>query len=205
VVIDTRAATAAALAALASQALGREVTAEQAARVVLRSPPKALAALGVGDAYQVYRRGYDAQLTAALPKVVTIGPVVDAIRRLRGAGVPVGMVTSQARRRLAQLAGPDLLELFDVVIAWDDVTARKPAPDGILAAVERLGADRHRSVYIGDTADDLLAARRAEVRAVAVGWGFGDPEELRRWSPDTIVAHPEQLDGVLAELLDLPA
>jgi DNA protecting protein DprA len=146
VVIDTRAATAAALAALASQALGHEVTAEQAASVVLRSPPKALAALGVRDAYQVYRRGYDAQLTAALPKVVTIGPVVDAIRQLHAAGVSVGMVTSQARRRLAHLVEPDLLELFDVVIAWDDVTARKPAPDGILAAVERLGADRRRSV-----------------------------------------------------------
>jgi DNA protecting protein DprA len=205
VVIDTRGATAAALAALASQALGREVTAEQAAKVVLRSPPKALAALGVADAYQVYRRGYDAQLVAALPKVVTVGPVVDAIRRLRAAGIPVGMVTSQARRRLARLLSPDLLALFDVVVAWDDVKARKPAPDGILAAVARLGADRHRSVYVGDTADDLLAARKAEVVAVAVSWGFGDPEELRRWSPDTIVARPEQLAGELERRLDVPA
>jgi DNA protecting protein DprA len=205
VVIDTRAATAAALAALASQALGREITAEQAAEVVLRSPPKALTALGVADAYQVYRRDYDAQLAAALPKVVTVEPVVNAIRRLRAAGIPIGMVTSQARRRLARLVSPDLLTLFDVVVAWDDVKARKPAPDGILAAAARLGADRHRSVYVGDTADDLVAARKAEVRAVAVGWGFGDLEELRRWSPDATVARPEQLAVELERLLNAPA
>jgi phosphoglycolate phosphatase-like HAD superfamily hydrolase len=56
----------------------------------------------------------------------------------------------------------------------------KPNPDLFLAAAERLGADVKRSVVVGDSVWDLLAAQRA--RALGVGFlsgGYGQDELVR--------------------------
>jgi histidinol-phosphate aminotransferase len=56
---------------------------------------------------------------------------------------------------------------FKVLIAAEDTgTKSKPHPKGIRLALRRLGV--RRAVYVGDLVDDMLAAKAAGVRAVAV-------------------------------------
>lgn len=47
--------------------------------------------------------------------------------------------------------------------------------------------------YVGDTVGDILEARAAGVRSVAVAWGWQDVEKLRAASPDLIACSPEDL------------
>ena len=54
---------------------------------------------------------------------------------------------------------------------------------------------------MGDLPGDILAARNARMRSVAVGWGLTSTTELSRWSPDLIIFQP---DDVLSMLNDLP-
>jgi HAD superfamily hydrolase (TIGR01509 family) len=66
------------------------------------------------------------------------------------------------------------------VITRDQVQHAKPDPDLFLAAAERLEIDIEKSIVVGDSVWDLLAARRA--RALGVGLlsgGYGE-EELGR-------------------------
>lgn len=60
------------------------------------------------------------------------------------------------------------------------------------------------AVYVGDTADDLLAARAAKMRSVGVGWGLTRLEELARWRPDLMVPRPEDLPMILTDLPPAP-
>jgi phosphoglycolate phosphatase len=46
------------------------------------------------------------------------------------------------------------------------------------------GADSGDAIMIGDRAEDVRAARAHGIGAVAVGWGYGAPEELRDARPD---------------------
>ena len=64
-----------------------------------------------------------------------------------------------------------LRKYFDVVVTGDDVPRPKPAPDGILAACEALGASVEETAYVGDAPNDMQAAAAAEVLAVLAGWG----------------------------------
>ena len=56
---------------------------------------------------------------------------------------------------------------------------------GLVGAALHVTADHpRRSVMIGDRGLDVRAARAHGVRPVAVGWGYGSREELRRAEPE---------------------
>jgi HAD superfamily hydrolase (TIGR01509 family) len=80
-----------------------------------------------------------------------------------------------------------------IVITRDQVRHAKPDPDLFLAAAERLGANIHESIVIGDSVWDLLAAQRA--RALGVGLlsgGYGD-DELHRAGAYRVYQDPYDL------------
>jgi pyrophosphatase PpaX len=126
--------------------------------------------------------------------------VVQVLPVLREQGRRLGIVTAKraATVRLAFDRLPGLESNFDVVITSDDTERHKPAPDPILAAVERLGASPDETAYIGDSPFDIRAAKAAGVHAVAVGWGgIHSDEVLQREEPDVFVRHAENLLAVL--------
>jgi HAD superfamily phosphatase len=56
--------------------------------------------------------------------------------------------------------------VFDPVIAMENVGNRKPAPDGLLAILERENGGR--AYYVGDTVDDARCARAAGVPFIGI-------------------------------------
>jgi phosphoglycolate phosphatase len=60
-------------------------------------------------------------------------------------------------------------------------------------ALEKYEIPREQAFYIGDTVGDILEARAAGVRSVAVTWGWHDRERLVAVSPDFVVDTPEGL------------
>ena len=51
----------------------------------------------------------------------------------------------------------------DAIVGRDTVETHKPAPESLLAAVERLGAEPERALFVGDSERDAVAAERAGV------------------------------------------
>ncbi len=65
--------------------------------------------------------------------------------------------------------------------------------DKIAHALERFGASADRTFYIGDTVGDVLEAREAGVKTVAVAWGWHSREKLAAAHPDYLLERPEEL------------
>jgi len=81
----------------------------------------------------------------------------------------VGLVSSGSRARvLADLQRTGLDARMEVVITGEDVVERKPSPEGILQALDKLGVAANRAIYIGDTPIDQQTARAANVRFVGI-------------------------------------
>ena len=72
----------------------------------------------------------------------------------------------------------DIADLVEVQTTSSDVEHSKPDPDIIDAALERIAADRSRTVMIGDTPYDVRAARDASVDIIAVTCGGWSVEAL---------------------------
>ncbi|MFH2052523.1 MAG: aminotransferase class I/II-fold pyridoxal phosphate-dependent enzyme [bacterium] len=101
--------------------------------------------------------GLCAQETLIPPRWV----IEDLARRL-----PLGIVTGRPRAEaFAFLERFDLSGLFGVVVGMEDAPA-KPDPAPVRLALRRLGAQR--AWMVGDTPDDLRAARAAGVLPLAV-------------------------------------
>jgi HAD superfamily hydrolase (TIGR01509 family) len=87
-----------------------------------------------------------------------------------------------------------LIRYFDRVQGTDGFPA-KPEPDVIVAAMQGLGARPEECLLVGDAPADMEAGRRAGVRTCAVRWGYGDPREMARWTPDYWIDDPRDLLG----------
>jgi pyrophosphatase PpaX len=125
--------------------------------------------------------------------------VVDVLERLHDEGRRLGVVTAkrQATVGLAFRVLP-LGHFFDAVVASDDVPRNKPYPDGILRALEMLGATPGEAAYVGDSPFDIGAAKAAGVHAFAVTWGrIHDREKLEAEGPDAVVDTAEELLAAL--------
>lgn len=114
---------------------------------------------------------YFRELRARAPYVRAYPGVRRAVASLKER-VPLGVFSGASTRSCEILLGAaGLAGFFDAVVGGDAVARPKPAPDGILAACERLGVSSDAVAYVGDSPLDPEAARRAGALAVAAGWG----------------------------------
>lgn len=58
--------------------------------------------------------------------------------------------------------------LVDVIVGGEDVTREKPDPEGLLKAIDALGAQKSETLYIGDSLVDAQTASNAGVDFAAV-------------------------------------
>lgn len=108
----------------------------------------------------------------------------------------LGLVTSGDRERvLRQLRAFRLTRRFRVRVCAGDTRERKPHPEPLLLALERMRLAPDSCIYVGDAPDDLRMARRAGVRAIAVLGPFPTEAGLRAAKPEVL----------LDSILDLPA
>ncbi|HWC82747.1 MAG TPA: HAD-IIIA family hydrolase [Pseudonocardiaceae bacterium] len=128
-------------------------------------------------------------------KVRPMPGAVQLLRRLRAAGVRVGVVSNQSgvakglitpdelatvNARVAQLLGPFDTWQICTHDASDGCACRKPAPGLIKAAAAELGVPASRCVVIGDIGADVQAAETAGARAILVPTARTRPGEIDR-------------------------
>jgi histidinol-phosphate phosphatase family protein len=144
---------------------------------------------------------------------------LSAVRALRAAGVPVGVVSNQsgvARGLItpAQLAAVNARvdEIFGPFDTWqvcphgveDGCDCRKPRPGLVLAAAAALGVDPGEVVVVGDIGSDLGAAAAAGARGVLVPTAVTRPEEVRR-APQTAATLADAVAAILTERASTPS
>src|SRR6266540_77274 len=101
----------------------------------------------------------------------------DVLARLRERGHPLTVLTNNARpATLEALEQFELRQFFDLVVTRDDVAALKPAPDGVTRAIEAFAGRISRTLVIGDSWIDGMAAGRAGARFLAFQPRQGDLE-----------------------------
>ena len=86
----------------------------------------------------------------------------------------------------------DLLRYFDHVQGTDGFPC-KPAPDVLERSIAALGARPEDCLFVGDSAADMEAGRRAGVQICAVQYGYGKTEALAKWNPDYWVSDLREL------------
>jgi phosphoglycolate phosphatase len=128
--------------------------------------------------------------------------VIEGLRLLREAGLPMSVVTNKPRfftERLLAKLGVDAL--FAGVIAGDDGILRKPHGDMLEAACVAMYTPPASALMIGDSDNDVLAARAAGCPVWCVPYGYNEGRSVATLKCDRLVETVEEA----AKLLITPA
>ena len=113
----------------------------------------------------------------------------EGVDALHAAGRKLAIVTNKPRSYTERLLAYLKVDaMFDAVFAGDDGIARKPAADMVLAACASLGADASEALMIGDSDNDVLAARAAGCRVWCVPYGYNEGHSVESLECDRVVA-----------------
>jgi phosphoglycolate phosphatase len=125
-------------------------------------------------------------------------------------GVREGLTTLRARGyRLAcitnkptEFAVPLVEQLgigvfFEQVLGGDCTPAKKPAPDALLLTAERMRVPIGDVLMVGDSRNDVLAARHAGCPVAAVPYGYNHGEDIRAAQPDVVIDSLDRLPTLL--------
>lgn len=85
--------------------------------------------------------------------------------------------------------------LFDYIIGKEDVKHSKPYPDEIFKAEQMAHLDA--KFMVGDSIYDIIAAKKAKIKAISVLTGLAKKKELLRYKPDYIIKSIKNLPEVL--------
>lgn len=98
--------------------------------------------------------------------------IQDTLIKLNELGILIGIVTSKTKEEFLDDFVPfELNDYFKVVVCADDTEKHKPNPDPILKFIELSGADKSKTIYIGDTKYDMDCAFSAGIDFALALWG----------------------------------
>jgi HAD superfamily hydrolase (TIGR01509 family) len=126
----------------------------------------------------------------ALPGAVS---AVKRFARTSKLAIVTGSSTAEAQD---SIAGIGIAEYISVLVAAEDYTQGKPAPEPYARAIAQLGASPARSIAIEDATPGIMSARAAGARVIAVRAGNFVGYDL---SPADVVV--DTLDEITDDLL----
>ena len=106
-------------------------------------------------------------------------PALAATLARLAAHCPLALATNRGRTVSGVLTTFGLEPFFALSLGVLDVARPKPAPDLLLACLERTGVTASASVFVGDTSVDEMAAAAAGVPYVRVGGEGAAPDTIR--------------------------
>ena len=124
--------------------------------------------------------------------------VREGLAELHTAGLPMACVTNKpaefARPLLERL---DIGEFFATVVGGECIPQPKPAPDALLLCAERLGIPVAQGLMVGDSINDVGAARNAGCPIVCVPYGYNHGRDIRDAAPDAVIESIAELPALL--------
>ena len=152
------------------------------------------------DLFRDYRQTYWTKKAGLIDLFPGVRQVLE---ELRARGLKMGIVTQKGWgfevEGLRVGASHELRELgidgfFSTGVGFESVTNHKPHPEGVLLALERLGAEPGQCVVVGDTPADIGAARAAGCWSCLATWGIPAPYRSHfQTEADFVIYNPEAL------------
>ena len=126
------------------------------------------------------QRTYEIYYTLIPTQLEAFPGVHPLFQACRQSGLRIAVASSADRAKVAaNLQKIELpIEMWDAVVAGENVVHKKPAPDIFLSAAQALGLAPEACVVVEDAVNGIQAAKEAGMRCVAVAQTF-PPERLQ--------------------------
>ena len=129
--------------------------------------------------------------------------VKETLEQLYSEGYQLVLITNKPSKFV-----PDLMDylgishLFAMMLGANDSIKIKPHPTPIFKVLGELGVIQSEFVFVGDSRNDILAAKNAGVTSVALTYGYNYGEPIANELPDYIIHNFAELLPLIHQLKD---
>ena len=123
--------------------------------------------------------------------------IPELLVKLRTMGVALAVVSNKPDSAVKPLCDDYFHGLFDIAVGEREGIRRKPSPDSVYEVMEKLGADRDKTLYVGDSDVDVQTAKNAGIDCASVCWGFRSRDFLIANGAVTIAENCDELFDII--------
>lgn len=113
--------------------------------------------------------------------------VFDTLHALKQRGYTLVLITNKPSEFIAPiLSSFSLLSLFSLTIGGDSLPQKKPSALPLLYACEQFKVSPSQCVMVGDSKNDILAAKAANIKSIGLTYGYNYGESISTYQPDWV-------------------
>ena len=136
------------------------------------------------EALKIFLDFYSKNLTVA---TVTYPNVLTTLKTLKKRGYRLAIVTNKPYIFIEPILEKlGLSNFFELILGGDSLEKKKPDPMPLLYICQKLNISPNESVMIGDSKNDILASKSANMDSIGVTYGYNYGESIEYYKP-TIV------------------
>lgn len=150
----------------------------------------------------IFQRGlelFNRFYAAHCSELSTVYPdVMEALDRFRACNLKLVCVTNKPEPfSSGLLRDMALMDYFELVVSGNTTARKKPDPMPLHYAAEYFDIRLSACLMVGDSANDVKAARAAGIPIVCVSYGYNHGNDIRESNPDQVVDNLSELADLL--------
>lgn len=123
--------------------------------------------------------------------------VTEGLSYLKDNNIKLGCVTNKKEKFTHELLKSlGLFDDFGIVICGDSLPEKKPDPLPLIHAAEFFSVKPGLSLMVGDSKNDVNAARAAGFQIICVSYGYTQGEDINETHPDMVIDSLVELAGL---------
>ncbi len=114
--------------------------------------------------------------------------VLNTLKILKEANKKVAVITNKYEdisKRILEDIG--IIDFIDIVVGGDTLKKKKPDPEPVLYAAEKLFVKPYNALMVGDSETDVISGKSAGTKTCLVMFGYGKKDLAKKYSPDYII------------------
>ena len=137
------------------------------------------------------------ELKRKIPDLKPISGIQESLLILKEKNYRLGIITSNSEENVKEfLKVNDLESIFEFIYSGVTIFGKTTIINNVLRQQQIKSSE---AIYVGDETRDVEASQKANIKVVAVTWGFNNEEVLAQQKPDFLVRHPSELLDVIQE------
>ncbi|MFQ6371948.1 phosphoglycolate phosphatase [Shewanella sp. YIC-542] len=125
--------------------------------------------------------------------------VAEVLPKLHQQGYRLAIVTNKPYKfTVPLLQSFGIAPLFSLILGGDSLDKMKPDPLPLQHVMQQWQLETHEFLMVGDSRNDIRAAKAASVAAVGLTYGYNYGEDISLSGPDVVCDHFEQILALLA-------
>jgi phosphoglycolate phosphatase len=132
-----------------------------------------------------------AELKNKIQELKPIPGMRECLSELKNHGYQLGIITSNSKDNVtAFLKVNELDNLFEFIYSGVTIFGKTTIINNVLKQKQ---LKPQTVIYVGDETRDIEASKKANIKVIAVTWGFNSPEILSQQNPDFLIHQPSEL------------